>query len=112
LAFGVLLKHVIAQPVPAHKLLAAHGAGQRGSLQVRHFCVDLLMRPLFRRASFINQRHGNAVIKMIFLLKFSQNFYEFENENRRFVAALSEVSGQSRHHQTVNIPIKMMIKKF
>jgi hypothetical protein len=27
LALGVLLKHVIAQAVPPHKLLAAHGAG-------------------------------------------------------------------------------------
>jgi hypothetical protein len=61
LALGVLLKHVITQAVPAHKLLAAHGAGQRGSLQMRHFCVDLSTRPVFRRASFFRQRRGNAV---------------------------------------------------
>ena len=27
--------------MPAHKLLAANRADQRGSLQVRHFCMDL-----------------------------------------------------------------------
>ena len=41
LAPGVLLHHVIAQPVPAHKLHPAHRAHQGGAFVVRHLGVDL-----------------------------------------------------------------------